>query len=73
MEQDKQIRKILDEKLHNNDINIIDMIMDYTYDRCFICWRYSPDTMKSYCDKQSYPQIYMLICCHCRDAFKFFK
>ncbi len=26
---DKEIRKILDEKLYNNDINIVDIIMKY--------------------------------------------
>ena len=68
MEQDKQTREILDEKLHNNDINIVDIIMDYTYDRCFICYRFDAQTMKAYCDEKAYRQLYMIICNPCKDT-----
>jgi len=37
MEQTKQIKQILAEKLVGNDINIADMIMSYITTKCYLC------------------------------------
>lgn len=72
---ENEIKKILDEKLKGNDVNISDMIISYLKKRCFICWHlYMEDVLKkSYCNEKPYPQLYMNVCKRCINEFKFKK
>ena len=55
------IRDILDKKLHNNDIHIIDMILSYL-DKCYMCERM--DNCKKYVIRKTIP-LCLPLCYEC--------
>ena len=73
MEEEKEIRKILVEKLVNNEESLADVILSYLKRKCFICWKDSLRIHQAYCDCKEYRQLYMDVCDKCIIDCKFIK
>lgn len=58
MENTQQIKNILNQKLLNNEISIIEMIMNYLTDDCDICEQKCFDTEQEIMD-----------CCECNESY----
>ncbi len=75
MNRENEIKKILDSKLKNNDIYLVDVILSYLKENCYICWqkKFSRDMFKCYCDPKNCRSLYMNICQSCIIIFNFKK